>query len=181
MNIKNDTTKSNPMNANISSKPAVISTSRLRDILTEVRGAQILAFTALTVPEQKITPFGQVQKLTRVNAVTGARYANAMSKHGESSSEERAWGERDASALVTKRNKDGTEAYYLPVQVNQTSRPLYLVKGPNGRLTAVPYTKVQAYLRPERKFAVAYKDYALKSLVTLAHEGRRYRIRSTST
>ncbi|NDF13670.1 MAG: hypothetical protein EB060_12760, partial [Proteobacteria bacterium] len=69
------------------------------------------------------------------------------------------------------------DIYYLPVQVNWVSRPLYLVAGPNGRLKAVPTDAVKPYLRPERPFAVTYKDYALKNITSMAQGGRRYRVR----
>lgn len=158
------------------SRPTTITLAKLRDILASIRGAQPITFTALTVPEGRKAPF-PIRKLVRLNAMTGCRYANAAAKHGLTAQDERAWGEHSESAVVTRTAKDGTEVAYLPVQLNHASRPLYLVPSPTGRLTVVPASTVLPYLRPERPFAVSYKDYALSSLASVNVLGHRYRIR----
>jgi hypothetical protein len=170
-----------------SPRPITVTQAQLRDLLTEaIKRATPVTFTALTRPEQKQTPFAppqSIRKLVRVNAMAGCRYANAAERKGLTAQEERAWGDRDAAALVTRPLKDGTGvAYYLPVQLNHVSRPLYLVPSPTGKLAAVPAERVQPYLRPERPQPIAaYKDYSLASLITVHINGRRYRVRPDPT
>lgn len=166
------------------SRPITVTQSELRAILEDaIKRATPLSFIALTTPEQKQNPaLGgvKVKKLVRVNAFGGCRYAAAAERKGLTVSDERAWGNRSEAALVTKPSKSapGGIAYYLPVQRNSVSRPLYLIPGPSGRLVAVANDKVRDYLRPERPSAVAeYKDYALSNILALNINRRRYRVR----
>lgn len=164
----------------MSTRPITVSIHELTAILSRIRGSTALAFTALTTPEGRKAPW-PIRKLTRINAMTGCRYAHAAAKAGETAAEERHWGEHNVSALVTKPGREGQDdVHYLPVQINHASRPLYLVPGVNGRLTAVPAERVQPYLRPERARVVDYRDYALSSLISVSLGGQRYRVRQSA-
>lgn len=151
-----------------------ISQSDLREILErEIRRATAVSFTSLTTPEQRVNPhFGgqKILKLVRVNAMAGCRYENALAKVGQVASEERAWGDRESSALVVKGEK-----HYLPVQINSTSDPTYFVRKGDG-LVEVDASLVVPYLRPERAAPVMYRDFALTHIVELAIGGQRYRV-----
>ncbi len=164
----------------IPSRPAAVSQAELRALLTEaIRKATPLTLVALTKPEQKITPFGVVRKLQRVNAMGGCKYFAAAERKGLEAQDERSWGDRSAAALVTRTRKDGTLAYYLPVQLNHVSRPLYLVAGPSGsgKLAAIPADRVRQYLRPERPNVIAeYRDFALSNILSIHIAGKRIRV-----
>lgn len=164
----------------MSTKPITISPTQARDILAAIRGATPVTITALTKPEQKVSPFGTVRKLVRVNAMTGCIYENALRKAVGDDAEagDRAWGERNQSCLTTKTAKDGTTSYYLPLQINRASRPFFLVSGRDNRLVAVEPKSVQPYLRQRPEPPVVYKDYSLNSLIALSIGGQKYRVRS---
>ncbi len=164
------------------SHPITVTQAELRVLLeAAIKRATPLTFTAFTRPEQKITPFAppqSIRKLVRVNAMGGCRYENAAERKGLHASDERSWGDREAAALVTRQAKDGSTVYYLPVQLNHVSRPLYLIPGENGKLASVPAERVRPYLRPERPNAIAeYRDYALANLLSVHVGGKRYRVR----
>ncbi len=157
-----------------------IGVDQLRDFLAQVRGATPVNFVALTEPEQKKIPGldGKVKKLVRVNAMTGCRYANALAAAtGREAKEERAWGAHEDSALVTKPTKGG-EAYYLPVQLNHVSAPVFVVAGPDGRPLLLTAERVLPFLRLRPEPPVQYKDYRLDSIVSIAVLNRRFNVRS---
>ena len=161
-------------------RPITITEDQLRELLeSSVRRATPITFIALTTPEQRKIPElhpHKVKKLVRVNGMTGCFYANAAAKMGVIAGEERAWGDRESSALVTKPGPGGTVLYYLPVQVNRTSRPMYLVQDGPGKMKVVPNALVQPYLRPEREQKVEYRDYGLRGIVALSLNRQRYRV-----
>lgn len=161
-----------------------VSVLGLREILSAVRSATPVTLTALTVPEQKVNPYGRIRKLVRINAMTGCRWENAKARAAgkplptDPKPLERAWGERDESAVVTKV-KDGVEVAYLPVQINHASQPLYLIEDPTTRrLRQIPEADVRAYVRAERPFS--YKDYRLDNLLAINLRGRKLRVRATA-
>lgn len=163
-------------------KPTVVTVAEMAAILSRIRGAAPCSFVSITTPEQRQSPLGPIKKLVKVNAMTGCHYANALRKAtGDHALPERKWGERAESAVVEKLTKAGHVDYYLPVQLNHVSRPLYLVPGPAGRLAAIPPAVAEPFIRQRPTPAVQYRDYALRNLLGVNIGGRRYRIRHGET
>jgi hypothetical protein len=178
-----------------------ITIERLKVILSSIHHATPVSFVALTDAKAKKTanPFGQILKLTKVNAFTGTSYQNAVRRQEKREmpetpatfvAQERAWGERSAEtpALVSKVDAEtGKENFYLVAQIQHASKPLYLVrKASSGRLASVskdtvapflPVTKEQTNQPVEK--AIVWRTYALTSLTSVSVGGEKYRIRNT--
>ena len=177
-----------------------ITVEELQEVLANIHHATPISLVALTDARAKKTanPFGQILKLTKVNAFTGTSYQNAVRRQEKREmpeapatfvAQERAWGERSAEtpALVSKVDKEtGKEVFYLVVQVQHTSEPLYLVRKATGRgLVAVPTEVVAPFLPVSREpinqpveKPVVWKTYALTSLPRVSIGGERYRIKT---
>lgn len=167
-------------------KTKTITVTQLKDLLATVNHATPVSFTCLTDAKARKTgnPFaakGQsIHKWTKVNAFTGCVYGNAVEKAMEKAGQEvayqpkpRAWGQRISAALV--RNEESNK-YYLPVQINHTREPLYLVNT-GTKLKLVAKELVSPYL-PETKVApVTRRDYALDSIKSICFNGVKYRVR----
>lgn len=171
-----------------------ITINQLKDLLATVNHATPVSFTCLTDAKARKTdnPFaakGQsIHKWTKVNAFTGCIYANAMEKarsikigtSGQLPSapayqaQPRAWGERVSAALVKNENNG---RYYLPVHVNHTREPLYLVNT-GTKLKLVAKELVSPYLPEAKASLVTRRDYALDSIKSICFNGRQYRVRS---
>ncbi len=159
-------------------RTVTISQVKLREVLASIRGSTFVGFTAFTTPEGRKAPFGPIRKLCKVSALTGGLYERAAAKAGHEASEERAWGEHDQSALVTKVHPEtGVTSYYLPTQNPKPGRPLYLAPNGRGRLAVVPTDQVTPFLRVRPEPPVVKKDYRLDHITQINVLGRRYRVR----
>lgn len=178
-----------------------ITTTQLANLLSKVTHATAIGFTAVTDARPKKTgnPYSSIQKWTKVSAFTGTIYENAVNRqltregHGDEAAfeaKERSWGNRISSALVSKLDaKTGEVRFYLPAQIQRTSKPLYLVPtGAAQRLTVVPKERVAPWLpasKTEETAAaqgvekpVIYRDYLLSSIRSINLDGERYRVRA---
>lgn len=159
---------------------------QLARILRRIKGAQPLAFTAVTKCDiYASSPWGAIYKAQRVQAFTGASYERsvnrALAKRGvahEFVPGTRAWGEKVAPALVQKGDEQ-----YLAVHVLNRGRPVYVTS--QGRdLTVVTPDVVADHLKiraPRLVYgvqAVERRDFALRSLAFVSVMGHRYRVRA---
>lgn len=162
-------------------RPKTITVTQLRDILAGIKGSTFVGFTALTVPDSQRKNHwnSPVRKVCKVHAVTGAYYERALDKAaGKEASPDRAWGDHNVSALVTKADKvTGKPVYYLPTQNPRYTRLMYLVPGANGRLAAVPNEQAAPYLRVRPEVPVQYRDFRLENICAIAIGGEKYRVR----
>jgi hypothetical protein len=166
-----------------------ISQNQLIDLLYSITHAQPIAFSALVDARARKTgnPFGQVFKLSRVQAFTGFDYEASVNRQlgREGQAQDftagmRSWGERVSPALVRKDNK-----FYLVAKVERTSKPVYLVPSRLG-LMAIAKELIAAFLPASRpalnqgtEKEIVYRNYAVENIYSLSIAGKRYRIRHT--
>lgn len=171
-------------------KQISITTNTLLAILQNVKGAQPIGFTSLTVPKFRKTgnPFVEIKKISRVSAMTGANYEASvnrqLTREGQADTfeaQERQWGERVAPALVKNNG-----AYYLVAQILKTDSPTYLArKSTNEPFKIVSKATLAPWLVQSTPSAtqgtekeIVYRNYKLESIAALNQGGNRYRIRA---
>ncbi len=152
------------------------------------KGAQPITFTALINAKARKTgnPFGEVFKLSRVNAFTSFDYEGSVNRQqvreggeGDFAAQARKWGERVGPSLVENKGE-----FYLVAKVQTTQKPVYLVRR-NGFLTPIARELVAPYLPAKRSSAeaqgvekeIVYRNYALRNLVSLVMGGESLRVR----
>lgn len=175
-------------------KTQTVNLAQLAQVLSAVTHAQPIAFSALVDARSRKTgnPFGEIRKLSRVQAFTGFDYEASVNRqlHREDSqlsftASERSWGERVSPALV--RN-DKTGELYLVAKVERAAPPVHLVRSAIGAWQPIDKARIAAYL-PAYKAPtnqgtdkpITYRNYALANLVSLSLNGIRYRIRQPKT
>lgn len=177
---------------NIIPKTETITVEQLANLLQTIKGATPIAFSSLTSPAQRKTgnPFGEIRKLSVVQAMTGADYENSvnrqLAREGKDqltfTAKERSWGKRIAPALVAK---DDDSAFYLPAHILRTKKPVYLVRSPRGPLVTIEKARIEPFLSPSKSSAeaqgvereIVYRNYSLTNIVSLSYNGTRYRVR----
>lgn len=179
-----------------------VTVSQLREILNGISHAMPIAFSALVDAKAKKTgnPYGDISKLSRVQAFTGADYEKSVNRQLdregktqlEFTAKERSWGERVSPALVQNGGK-----FYLVAQVLKTAKPVYLVRKPwklnapntgtilrEQILTPIAKEAIAAFLPAVRPATnqgtekeVVYRNYSLENLISVSVNGLRLRVR----
>ncbi len=182
---------------NKNTKIQTIDILTLKEIVSNITHSTPLSLISVTDARAKIrnNPFGPILKWVKVNAFAGTNYQNAVRRQEKREmpevpatfiSQERKWGDsvEGSPALLTNISKTGELSYYLIVQIQRVTKPIYLVK--KGEiLTAIPKEEVEQFLpivredtnQPVEK-TIIWKTYALTSLMGLAINGEKYRIRN---
>lgn len=164
-----------------------INQNQLADLFRNVKHAQPISFVALVDARAKKTgnPFGQITKLSRVNAFTGFDYEASVNRQlgreGQEQSfqaEGRSWGERICPALVEKAG-----SLYLVAKIERADKPVYLVNTPRG-LAPIAKEKIAAFLPVYQQPAnqgtakeIVYRNYSLTGIISLSMGGEKYRVR----
>ena len=161
-----------------------INVNQLRDLLANVSHAIPIAFSSLTVPKLLKTgnTLGDVSKLSRVNAFTGANYERSVQRQqvreGDAPTFEaqtRQWGERIAPCLVENKGE-----FYLVAQIRSTRKPLYFAKRGNFR-KLIDSERVKPFL-PKSKPSqpvdkqVIYRNYKLSNILSMSINGEIYKV-----
>lgn len=168
-----------------------VSVSELGEILLGVNHAMPISFSALVDAKARKTgnPWGEIRKLSRVQAFTGFDYENSVNRQldreGKSqlsfTANERNWGERISPALVRNGGK-----LYLVAKVERTAKPIYLARSPRGFLSVVAKEVIAPFLPAVRHATnqgtekeVVYRNYSLENLTSVSINGMRLRVRQS--
>lgn len=176
-----------------------IKRSELVELLRSVSHACPVSFICLTDARAKKTgnEIGNIFKLTRLNAFTGAIYENAVNRQLVREdkvplfeAKPRKWGKRVSHALV-EHVKDGILKHYLPCHVTRAGSPLYLVeqavdhvRRKRRRLKGIAKELIAELLPEKRSSAeaqgvekeIVYRDVALESITSISIGGKVYRV-----
>lgn len=168
-----------------------ITQPQFAEILRGITHALPISFSALVDARARKTgnPFGEIRKISRVQAFTGFDYENSVNRQLdregktqlEFTAKERSWGQRISPALVEKDGK-----LYLVAKIQRADKPVYLHKSKQGFWKVISKELIAAFL-PAFKPAtnqgtekeIVYRNYSLENIVSLSMNGERYRVRET--
>ena len=173
-----------------------ISQAQLIVLLSNVKNAQPIGFSALTEVKAKAALGKRLLKLSTVNAFTGADYESSVNRQASREGKEesfvasaRSWGKRVSPALVAKQEESGAQKFYLVAQIRSARKPIYLVQNKEGtsplQITAKEQIKdflptVRPALNQGLDKEVIYRNYKIESIKQICFGGERYRVRETA-
>ena len=158
-----------------------ITKQSLLALLAEVKGATFATLVTKTDARLRKTgnPFGNVEKVSRVNVCLGFQYEAAVNRQRTREGTEadfeaapRQWGERISPMLVEHKGR-----IYLETKVEKSLGCTYL--GSNGQeisseqvASFLPARKPSARQETEKEILV--RDYSLDSILSLSFRGEEY-------
>lgn len=170
----------------------LITVPELKEILLNRKGATPIAFSAITDTKAKKTgnPYAAVLKFSAVQAMTGINYENNVNnqlaregKEADFVAQERTWGENVNGSLVVKGDKS-----YLVARVLRAKKPVFIVKGRDGKLSTIAKAAIAHLLPAERKAEnqgtdkeVVYRNYSLENIRSISIDGKKYQLVPATT
>ena len=176
-----------------------INEKQLAEILAGIKGAKPIGFSALTeVPARKLdNPYGQLHKLAKYNAFTGANWSGIVSRQQKIQGQPHprpfkanphSWAERAGPALYV--HPQTGQLYLATYLLRPCCRPTYLYQRSFGSWSPVEKSKIEQFLPADRRYQdaerqglvepVSFRNYKLSSIVSLNVDGKRYRVRRNS-
>lgn len=162
-----------------------ITKGQLIEILSKIKGAQPIAFTAITPANMRKTdnPFYPARKVCRVFAFTGVNYEAAVNrqraredKPADFHKQPRIWGRRVSPALAVDQDR-----FYLVAKVERRRNPIYIYNN-NGINEIVSTEKIKSFLPIEKPTSqglekeVEIRNYSIDSIISISIDKEKYRI-----
>lgn len=169
-----------------------VTLAELKDLLTARKGAFPITFLSMTEPKmnkgrgKNKNPFlGRVFKASTVNGIINFIYQNSVNNQREREDktpdfipEARSWGTRIKGTPFVEHKGE----FYLEVKVERTlEEPRYYLDGKEA--DEATKEKIKEWLPPERESSrqeldkeVILRDYNIKNIVELHHNGEVYRV-----
>ena len=158
-----------------------ITQENLQSMLADIRGATFATLVTKTDARLKKTgnPFGNVEKVSRVNVCLGFQYEKAVNRQRAREGTEadfeavpRQWGEKISPMFIAHKGK-----IYLETKVERSLSTTYL----DSKGQEIPSEAVKPFLparaessRQETEKEILVRDYAMDSILSLSFRGEDY-------
>lgn len=161
-----------------------LTVAELREALASQKSATPIAFCAITSAKARKNPYGEIRKVSFVQAFTACDYEKSVNRQREREgsaqnfqAEARQWGERVAPCLVENKGKS-----YLVAHVTRAKKPLFYVQSA-GIWKGIEKAEIASFLytssapKQELEKEVIYRNYSLDNIRSISIGGKKYKIR----